>query len=254
MYLEGQATRPSGAVNRADAGFALAALLVAIAVLSVMLMVALPAWRHQSQREKEIELIFRGQQYARAIGLYRRKLAGAYPPSFDVLVEQKFLRRKYKDPITGDDFEPVFANSSAGQALMQQQGGAPAGGRVSVQETVRPDGRRQITTTFRSPGEGTSMQVQVQPAPLTGGRGRGSLPGSQLAGVAGGIVGVRSKSTGQSIILYNGRDRHDQWIFTYLAAQTQPGQTTGPGQRQGLPQRQSGPGTPPPGRGRGPDR
>lgn len=193
----------------------MAALLVAIAILSVMMLVALPTWRHQAQREKEAELIFRGEQYARAIGLYQRKLAGALPPSIDILVEQKFLRKKYKDPITGDDFLPVFANSAAG--MQQQPGGAPVPAR----------GRGAMT--FQSQTRG----AQPQGSP------------SGLAGAAGGIVGVVSKSTAQSIRLYNGRDRHDQWVFIYMAASPQGGPAVGPGQ-PGAP----GP-LPPGGRGRG---
>jgi hypothetical protein len=57
--------------------------------------------------EKEAELIFRGQQYAHAIGLFQKKFANAFPPNFDVLVEQRFLRKKFKDPITNDDFLPL---------------------------------------------------------------------------------------------------------------------------------------------------
>lgn len=217
MHLEGQATRRSTAVS--EAGFALAALLVAIAILSVMLLVVLPTWRHQAMREKEAELIFRGEQYARAINLYQRKLAGAFPPSIDILVEQKFLRKKYKDPITGEDFLPVLSNSAAGIAAMQSgqpaPPGPPAPGRGST-----PGGRGSST-----PG-GRGSAAPGAPGAAPGGRVGQPAPG----GVAGGIVGVMSKSTAQSIRLYNGRDRYDQWIFTSMAASAQAGQT-GPGMR-----------------------
>ena len=72
-------------------------------------------------REKEEELIFRGRQYARAIGLFQRKFANTAPPTIDVLVEQRFLRKKYKDPITNDDFQPIYAN----QAAIRRPGGGP---------------------------------------------------------------------------------------------------------------------------------
>ena len=60
-----------------------------------------------AQREKEEELVFRGEQYAHAIGLFQRRTANSYPPNLDVLVQQKLLRKKYKDPITDDDFVPI---------------------------------------------------------------------------------------------------------------------------------------------------
>ncbi|CAN5391905.1 hypothetical protein BH23ACI1_BH23ACI1_09950 [soil metagenome] len=113
MYLEGQGDQR---------GYAMAALLVSIAVMAVLMSVALPAWRHHSQREKETELAFRGEQWARAINQYQRKNGpGVYPPSLDVLVQQRFVRKKWKDPMTGEDFVPV---------LLGQQPTAPgAGGR-----------------------------------------------------------------------------------------------------------------------------
>jgi type II secretory pathway pseudopilin PulG len=210
-----------------DAGFALAALLVVIAVMSVVLMVALPTWRHQVQREKEAELIFRGEQYARAIGLYHRKHPATFPASLDLLVEQKYLRKKYKDPITGEDFVPVYANEVA-------PGGAT----------------RQLAP-------GNSIQLKIEPGPHRPGELRFTAT-RQTAGLAGGIVGVTSKSTAQSIRLYNGRDRYDQWVFSYTAASPQAGVSTAPGAQQphdspagsppgsALPQR-----NPSPGRGRG---
>ena len=241
MHLEGQATRRSTAVP--EAGFALAALLVAIAILSVMMLVALPTWRHQVQREKEAELIFRGEQYARAINLYQRKLAGAFPPSLDVLVEQKFLRKKYKDPITGEDFLPVLANSPAAMAAMQgpgAQGSGPQGtatpGPFAQGALTPPPGRSG------TPG-GRGAAMPGAPGAAPGGRIGQPSPGGVGGGVAGGIIGVMSKATGQSIRLYNGRDHYDQWIFTSMAASAQAGQT-GPGGRAGQP----APGPPPPGR------
>src|SRR5687768_13678032 len=59
MGLHGQASR------KGQRGYAMAALLVSMAVMAVMMSVALPAYRHLARREKEAELAFRGEQYAR---------------------------------------------------------------------------------------------------------------------------------------------------------------------------------------------
>ena len=92
----------------------MAALLVSLAVMSVLMGALLPAWRHQAQREKEAELVFRGEQYVRAIRLWEMKMGpGSRPPNFDILVQQKFLRKKYKDPMTEDgEFQPLYVGAN----------------------------------------------------------------------------------------------------------------------------------------------
>jgi len=82
-------------------GFTLAGLLVAISIMMILWSLALPSWKAMNQREKELELIWRGQQYVKAIGRYYYKF-GTYPPNLDILVDKKFLRKKYPDPLGPD--------------------------------------------------------------------------------------------------------------------------------------------------------
>ncbi len=95
--------------------------MVGLAIMAVMMTVAMPVWKQMAQREKEEELVFRGEQIAHSIGMFQRKFANAYPPSLDVLVEQKFLRKKYKDPVTNDDF--ALLTQAQGQAAGQPNAG-----------------------------------------------------------------------------------------------------------------------------------
>jgi type II secretory pathway pseudopilin PulG len=187
-------------------GYAMAALLVGMSVMAVLMSALLPVWTHLATREKEEELIFRGNQYSRAIGLFQRKFANTAPPSIDVLVEQRFLRKKYKDPITNDDFQPLYANQ---QALMPGAGGQVA----------------------QRPGQNANQSNPVQQAP-TGSVGSGGITPQ------GGIIGVTSKSKEASIKQYNGRSRYNEWSFIYLQTAQRPGQ---PGMPQGIPG-QGGPG------------
>jgi type II secretory pathway pseudopilin PulG len=92
----------------------MAALLVGLTVMAVVMTMAMPVWSTAAKRAREDELVFRGEQYARAIGLYQRKYANALPPSIDVLLNERFLRRKYLDPITGGEFQAL--TGAAGQA------------------------------------------------------------------------------------------------------------------------------------------
>jgi type II secretory pathway pseudopilin PulG len=109
----------------------MAALLVGMAIMAIVMSVAMPTWSHMIRREKEEELIFRGNQYARAINFYQRKYANASPPSLDVLVEQRFLRKKFKDPLSpNEDGEFGLLYVNAGQ--MAGQVGAGSAGQVGA--------------------------------------------------------------------------------------------------------------------------
>lgn len=81
-------------------GYTLLILLFALTVLTLGLMVAVPVWETQIQREKEEELIFRGKQYIEAIRIFRLKKPGAFPRSLEELLEENCIRRLYKDPMT----------------------------------------------------------------------------------------------------------------------------------------------------------
>lgn len=106
VHLEPRSSgTPRGRLD--DGGFIMVVLLISMAVAAVWMTAALPSWRQQITREREAELIFRGESYARAIYLYRQKNNQTLPPNVDVLVSQRYLRKKYKDPITGKDFLPV---------------------------------------------------------------------------------------------------------------------------------------------------
>lgn len=99
MYLQGQG---------GQRGYAMAALLVTLGVMAVLMTAAMPVWRHEAQRDREIETIFRGQQIARAIAMYREKNAGNFPSSLDLLMQQRFLRRNYKDLLSEDgEWQPI---------------------------------------------------------------------------------------------------------------------------------------------------
>ncbi len=193
----------------------MAALLVAIAVIGVLLSAAVPVWHTAIQREREEELVFRGRQYARAIQLYQRKFANSYPPNVDVLVEQRFLRKKYKDPVNKNaDFEILYQNTLA-------------------ERTAAQAGR-----AFSAPTMSTAAGSQFAASSITLTR-PGSAVGSQVAGPQGGVVGVASKNTSKSIRVLDGRTVYSEWQFVWTPAAAaprggQPGRGV-PGQRGLMP-------------------
>ena len=109
--------RKQAAAGDPEAGFMLLAVLFLVAVLMIGLAVAAPQIAKSIQRDRELELIHRGEQYKRAIKLYYKKY-GAYPTTMDQLVNTnqiRFLRKRYTDPLTGkDDWKLVLMGHSAG--------------------------------------------------------------------------------------------------------------------------------------------
>lgn len=94
-------------------GFTYISLLAAMVIIGITLGSATKYWSAVSARDKEEELLFRGEQYRLAIERYYFAIPGRnqYPPSIDELLKdsrtvegKRYLRRKYKDPITGEDF------------------------------------------------------------------------------------------------------------------------------------------------------
>jgi type II secretory pathway pseudopilin PulG len=235
----------------------MAALLVSLAVMSVLMSVALPAWRHEAQREKEAELVFRGEQYARAVALYRAKNANAFPPSVDVLVQGKFLRKKYLDPITNKDFDVIGVGA---QAQVPDQNAGAGAGRGSGPGQTNQAGRGTSSTQPSTIGRGGSQPSSGFTA--TRGTSQNPFLNSATGAVSGGIMGVHSKSKDASIRIYKGQSRYDQWNFVVTAV-NRPGGGMGatmPGGQGGaqLPGARGGRGNPMPGSnfpgGRGPGR
>jgi type II secretory pathway pseudopilin PulG len=203
-----------------ERGYAMAALLVAMSVMAVVMSMLLPEWRTMAQREKEAELVFRGEQYARAISLFQRRYPGAFPPNLQVLLDQKFLRKQYKDPITNDDFQLI----AVGAALP----GAPPG--ANPQQ-----------------GRGGAQPPQQQPLGR-GGAARGTATPTG-PGVQTGVQGVVSKSTDESLRVYNGFNHYNEWVFVATAASQAIGAPGTPNPEAGRGTAQPGAGGAPAGRG-----
>jgi type II secretory pathway pseudopilin PulG len=164
-----------------EAGFVLLAVLFLVAVILITLAVAAPKMAQSIQRDKELELVHRGEQYKRAIKLYYKKM-GSYPTSVDQLMNTnqiRFLRKRYLDPVTGkDDWKIIYY----GQAH------------------VRPVGLFGQPLTVGSPIGGSPIGSPIGGSPA-GGLPVGTSPtgsaGSGISGTAGaGGIGAGSAGSG----------------------------------------------------------
>src|SRR5258708_15317769 len=77
-----------------------------VATMLITAMAVTPNLLTEGRREKEEELVWRGNQYVRAIGLYYRKF-GKYPTKVEDLTKEtngvRFLRQAYTDPMNKED-------------------------------------------------------------------------------------------------------------------------------------------------------
>jgi type II secretory pathway pseudopilin PulG len=192
-------------------GYIILLLMFSVFLISIGLMVAVPVWQTQIQREKEEELIFRAKQFVEAVRLFQQKKPGAFPREFDELLEEKCIRRLYKDPMTEDGSWNVIL-IAPGLASRSTQ---PARRRTSAF-----DGRdQQITTQNRRQGRGSQSARSEQ----AGGGGGGFAvqkvliaPQEALFSIDNPqIIGVVSKSTRQSIKIYYQQESYDKWLFYF---------------------------------------
>src|SRR6266571_3957289 len=113
------------------------ALLLFVTFLIIASAAIAPSIAMQVKRDREEEMIHRGVQYSRGIKRFYKKF-GRFPTRLEELENTnniRFLRRRYKDPITGKDFRLLHI----GEVQMFAQGvpglatpGAPLPGGVTA--------------------------------------------------------------------------------------------------------------------------
>jgi len=93
--------------RRSERGYILITLILFVALIAIAAVVMAPVIAFQVKRDREEELIHRGVQYSRAMKHFVKKF-GRYPTRIEELEntnQVRFLRKRYKDPITGKDFK-----------------------------------------------------------------------------------------------------------------------------------------------------
>ncbi len=233
-----------------EEGYILIAVMFILALLVISLTVAAPKVARDIQRDREVETMHRGKQYAHAIKLYYKQF-GAYPPNIDALVktsEIRFLRRRYIDPITGkDDWKPILFGQAKTQTLgffgQPLAGAGSAGG--SVMAGIGPSGGNGMSSgisgggsssAFGSNSTGSSSTAfsgaPTDPSATTGSTDPNSSTSASGSGSSGtssgiggsttgqsfggaGIVGFSPGSPKQSLLVYKKKNHYNEWEFVY---------------------------------------
>lgn len=108
-------------------GYMLIMLMVAVLVMSIALLAVAPLWETEVQRENEEELIFRGHQVVEAVRLYQAKHPGTFPRDLEILVEERCLRKAFRDPMTiqGEWNIILLVGPAQGVPLSARQASSP---------------------------------------------------------------------------------------------------------------------------------
>jgi type II secretory pathway pseudopilin PulG len=191
-------------MNR-QSGYALIVILLLLAMVLISLSVAIPPVLTQAKREKEEELIFRGQQYQRAIGRFFKKF-GRYPTKTEELLrtnDRSFLRRPFRDPMMPDGQWRIIRMGPAGQLI----------GSKTVKQTPAKPAEEQKSRRGMFAGRRPERKASKGSEASDGSENGGASAGS--AGVGAPIVGVGSNSQESSFRVYEGYSRYDHWEFIY---------------------------------------
>lgn len=231
--------------RRSEAGYLLLTIMLMVVLGTIAALAVAPLVTQQVKRDREEELVHRGVQYARAVKRYFKKF-GRYPTRVEDLENtnnMRFLRRRYKDPITQKDFKllhfgevQVFPTSSVGTPVGQLGGqtGAPPGmaGPAALQNAGMNDpGLAQQVVPVQQGMQGAQGADPGQPgtpvSQVSSGPGGGF--GSQVFG-GGAIIGVASTSTKEGIHEFNKKRKYSEWQFVYDPNLDRGGLITGPAQ------------------------
>jgi len=229
--------------RRKQAGYTLLMVVFMVATMLILAAAATPNLLTQGRREKETEMVWRGEQYERAIGMYYRKF-GKYPTKIEDLTKQtngvRFLRQAYTDPMNKDDGSWRFiyvgpngqligslrqtsllqtALSTPGFGALSPLGGglqplSPPGAATGAGQTPGVPGASQPGAGQQTGAAATANPLESQPQPLGG------------TALGGNIIGVGSKIKQNSIRVYLGGDTYQQWEFIWNPT----GQIAVPGQ------------------------
>ena len=140
-------------MRHADAGYTLIGLLAMMAVSSILLATIAPTWSFIVTRDKEEELIFRGESYKFAIERYQKKF-NKLPSKLEELDKGKFIRKLYDDPMTGYEFELILQAPDG----RKRESELSASQRASVRGTAPGSGSFGIVGVVS-----TSEEVAIRP-------------------------------------------------------------------------------------------
>jgi len=221
-----------------EQGYVLLTMLLMIAVMGIMAATLVTSIKFDIRRDREEEMIHRGVQYSRAIRAYYKKF-GRYPVTIENLEntnQMRFLRKRYKDPLTGKDFKVLhFGEAKMGLAAMGGGGLIPGASTIGSNGTLTANSNSGFSnsssfgnsnsfgqsSTQKSGSDSTQAGTDAnasQSASSSGssdssGQGSSDQPAQTLGGMP--IVGVASLSKNPTIREFDKKKKYNEWQFLY---------------------------------------
>jgi type II secretory pathway pseudopilin PulG len=241
--------------RRNESGYVMLTLLLVMAMMAIFAGVIVSSITFDIKRDREEEMIHRGVQYTRAIRAYYKKFS-RYPAKIEDLEntsQMRFLRKRYKDPLTGKDFKLLHYGEAkmslnalgggagiAGASTLGANGALTAAGGLGQPSAFGASGTLGATSNSafgqnsqtanqaaastptgsdpNQPGQGSTDGTNAT-APAPGGSSPSSGISSGALGSAtfGGapIVGVASLSKDRTIREFDHKKKYDEWQFVY---------------------------------------
>lgn len=205
-----------------DRGYILLGLLLVLATMAIVAGVAASNLAFSLRRDREQELIHRGVQYTRAIRTFMTK-TGRYPNSLDELVKTRYLRRRYKDPLTNKDFRVLsvyevmrMIGGGSAPAGVSAAGGTAAfspvapsynalGANPRAQSTGATSGVSNATADNPSSSAGSDQQNTDSQ--------NSDSQDKQVIGAQ--IAGVVSTSKDRTIREFDHKNHYSDWLFFF---------------------------------------
>jgi len=263
-----------------ERGYALLLVAFASTLILIAAITAAPNIKTVRKREKEQEMIWRGNQYVRGIKLYYRK-NGKFPTSLEDLTKPqvgniRFMRQQYKDPMNPEDgsWRLIYVGPSGQligslkpQPTITMPAGIPGASGVGTPAANLNGAGMNGPVSFAGAGQGSAPGPVDPSAQPSGGTGQDQGPrsgyslnapggvstdtdASQIPSgdtptvIGGSIIGIGSKASGRSVIVYDKASNYRLFEFYWDPSKD----LQGFGQPQNIPGAQipgtSTPGTP----------
>jgi type II secretory pathway pseudopilin PulG len=193
--------------KRNQRGYVLLTLMLFMALLAIAAVAIAPSIVFEAKRDREEEMVHRGVQYSRAIRRYVKKF-GRYPTRIEELENTnnlRFLRKRYKDPITGKDFKLLHLGEVQLTFGPGIAGAQPIGQNPASQGATRAQSGTPAAGTEGTEGEDKGADAKESDKQDLGNQVFGGGP----------IVGVASTSKDKTIRVFNKKEHYDQWQFIY---------------------------------------